>query len=42
MGKAFKRLNMNIGYLNKLIAHEQKRADEDIELRKREFGVPEE
>ncbi|HDH05247.1 MAG TPA: hypothetical protein ENH01_05975 [Nitrospirae bacterium] len=29
-------------YLNKQIAFEQKRADEDIELRKREYGVPEE
>ncbi len=28
-------------YLNKRIASEQKRADEDLELRKREFGIPE-
>ena len=27
-------------YLNKRIASEQKRADEDLELRKREFGIP--
>ncbi len=27
-------------YLNKIIVYEQKRADEDLELRKREFGIP--
>lgn len=38
--KAF--INEYEDYLNKQIVFEQKRADEDIELRKREYGSPEE